>query len=77
GSSIVSLSLSPQGCVYYPGDYVGIYSLEILYVRDTGEQDSQGQVIYSLYVYFIDSGANGMYYVLLSGVENLQVEYAT
>ncbi|AVC44924.1 photosystem I protein M (PsaM) [Francisella tularensis subsp. novicida] len=77
GSSIVSLSQSPQGGDYYPGDYVGKYSLEILYVRDTGEQDSQGQDIYSLYVYIKDSGANGMSYELVRGVGNLQVEYAT
>ncbi|MDE5000982.1 photosystem I protein M (PsaM), partial [Francisella tularensis subsp. holarctica] len=50
GSSIVSLSQSPKGGDYYPGDYVGKYSLEILYVIDTGEQDSQGQDIYSIYV---------------------------
>ena len=75
GSSIVNLSQSPQGGDYYPGDYVGKYSLEVLYVRSTGEQDSQGQDIYLLY--YISSGANGMPYELVKGVENLQVEYAT
>ncbi len=50
-SSIVNLSQSPQGGDYYPGDYVGKYSLEVLYVRSTGEQDSQGQDIYLLYIY--------------------------
>ena len=49
-SSIVNLSQSPQGGDYYPGDYVGKYSLEVLYVRSTGEQDSQGQDIYLLYI---------------------------
>ena len=47
-SNIVNLSQSPQGGDYYPGDYVGKYSLEVLYVRSTGEQDSQGQDIYLL-----------------------------
>ncbi|APC92194.1 MULTISPECIES: photosystem I protein M (PsaM) [Francisella] len=76
-SNTINLSQSPQGSDYYPGDYIGKYSLEILYVRDTGKQDSQGQSIYSLYVYIKNSGANGMSYELVRGVENLQVEYAT
>ena len=60
GSSIVNLSQSPQGGDYYPDDYVGKYSFEVLYVRSTGEQDSQGQDIYLLYVYIKNSGAKNV-----------------
>lgn len=72
-----SLVSVPSSNVYYPGDYAGKYSLQIMYVRDTGEQDENGDAIYSLYVYIKENDSSGMSYELVRGVENLQVEYAT
>ncbi|MBY7734085.1 PilW family protein [Francisella philomiragia] len=77
GSSIVDLSRAPQGGDYYPGDYVGKYSLQILYVRDSGVTDDNGQSIYSLYAFIKDSNSNGVSYELVRGVDNLIVELAT
>ncbi|QUE31670.1 type IV pilus modification PilV family protein [Francisella philomiragia] len=77
GSSVVNLSESPQGSDYYPGDYVGKYSLEVLYIRDSGAVDEAGQTIFSLYVYIKNSESNGMSYELVRGVQNLQIETAT
>ncbi|WP_150464937.1 PilW family protein [Francisella sp. SYW-2] len=77
GSGIVDLSRAPQGSDYYPGDYVGKYSLQILYIRDTGEKDDDGQSIYSLYVFIKDSNSNGVSHELVRGVDNLTVELAT
>ncbi|AEI35261.1 hypothetical protein [Francisella salina] len=77
GSSVVNLSESPQGSDYYPGDYVGRYSLEVLYIRDSGAVDESGQAIFSLYVYIKDSDSNGISYELVRGVQNLQIETAT
>lgn len=77
GSSVVNLSESPQGSDYYPGDYVGKYSLEVLYIRDSGAVDEVGQTIFSLYVYIKNSESNGMSYELVRGVQNLQIETAT
>ncbi|MEY8702738.1 photosystem I protein M (PsaM) [Francisella philomiragia] len=76
GSSIVNLSESPQGSDYYPGDYVGKYSLEVLYIRDSGAVDEAGQTIFSLYVYIKNSESNGLSYELVRGVQNLQIETA-
>jgi len=72
----VNLSLAPVG-VYYSGDYVGKYSLEVLYVADTGELDSDGNKIYGLYIYIKDSATDGQIYELVRGVENLKIEYTT
>ncbi|MED7818778.1 MULTISPECIES: PilW family protein [unclassified Francisella] len=77
GTNTVGLSRAPQSAEYYPGDYIGKYSLEILYIRDTGQKDDNGQSIYSLYVYIKDSASTGMSYELVRGVSDLQVEYAT
>ncbi|MED7788327.1 photosystem I protein M (PsaM) [Francisella sp. 19X1-34] len=76
-SNAISLALAPQVSEYYPGDYIGKYSLEILYIRDTGQKDKDGQDIYSLYVYIKGSSSRGMSYELVRGINNLQVEYAT
>ena len=70
----VNLSLAPVG-VYYSGDYVGKYSLEMLYVADTGDLDSDGDKIYGLYIYIKDSSTDGQVYELIRGVENLKIEY--
>ena len=76
-TNIVGLSRAPQSTDYYPGDYVGKYSLEILYIRDTGQKDKDGQGIYSLYVYIKGNSSTGKSYELVRGVQNMQVEYAT
>ncbi|WP_150467934.1 PilW family protein [Francisella sp. SYW-9] len=76
-SNAIGLALAPQVTEYYPGDYIGKYSLELLYIRDTGQKDKNGQDIYSLYVYIKGSSSNGMSYELVRGINNLQVEYAT
>ena len=75
-SNSVNLSLAPVG-VYYSGDYVGKYSLEVLYVADTGELDSDGNNIYGLYIYIKDSSTDRQSYELIRGVENLKVAYTT
>ena len=72
----VNLSLAPVG-VYYSGDYVGKYSLETLYVADTDDLDTDGNKIYSLYIYIKDSSTDGQIYELVRGVENLKIEYTT
>ena len=72
----VNLSLAPVG-VYYSGDYVGKYSLEMLYVGDTGDLDTDGSEIYSLYIYIKDSSTDGQIYELVRGVENLKIAYTT
>ncbi|MEY8714037.1 PilW family protein [Francisella philomiragia] len=77
GSSIIDLSRVTQGGAYYPGDYVGKYSLQILYIRDSGVVDDDGQNIYSLYVFIKDSNSRGMSYELVRGVDNLIIELAT
>ncbi|GMN89432.1 PilW family protein [Francisella sciaenopsi] len=91
GSNIVDLSRAPQGGDYYPGDYVGKYSLQILYIRDSGVVDDNGQKIFSLYVYiksndsdcrndldvdYIPKDGCGVF-ELVRGVSDLHVEYAT
>lgn len=76
-ANIVGLSRAPQSTDYYPGDYVGKYSLEILYIRDTGQKNDDGQNIYSLYVYIKGNSSTGKSYELVRGVQDMQVEYAT
>ena len=72
----VNLSLAPVG-VYYSGDYVGRYSLEVLYVADTGDLDTDGNKIYGLYIYIRDSETDDQVYELIVGVENLKIQYTT
>ena len=77
GSNIVNLTQSPTNSSYYPGDYVGKYTLEILYVRNTGEKDKNGNNIYSLYVYIKTGKTRGISYELIRGLSNLKIQYAT
>ena len=77
GSNTIGLALAPQITEYYPGDYIGKYSLEILYIRDTGQKDKDWHDIYSLYVYIKGSSSTGRSYELIRGVNDLQIEYAT
>lgn len=76
-ANTVGLSRAPQSTEYYPGDYVGKYSLEILYIRDTGQKNDDGQNIYLLYVYMKGNSSTGKSYELVRGVQDMQVEYAT
>lgn len=76
-TDVITLSQAPSGSVYYSGDYLGTYSLEVLYIRDTGDTDDDGNEIYSLYVYIKNSSAQGMSYELIRGVKDLQLEYPT
>lgn len=76
-TSTVNLVLAPSGSIYYTGDYLGNYTLEIMYIRDTGDQDENGDDIYALYVYIKDSSSNGMSYELVRGLKDLQIEYAS
>ncbi|AIT09888.1 photosystem I protein M (PsaM) [Candidatus Francisella endociliophora] len=73
----LDLVSAPSSNIYYPGDYVGQYSLQVIYIRDTGEQDEDGNDIFSLYIYIKDNDSSGMSYELVRGIEDLQVEYAT
>ncbi|QLE78768.1 type II secretion system protein [Francisella sp. Scap27] len=78
GSSTVTLDSSYGGFPYYTGDYVGDYSLDIFYIKDTGEVDLQGNAIFGLYVYIkgddaSGDGVNDDLYELVRGVENLKV----
>ena len=76
-SNTVSIANSPEGSTYYTGDYIGTYSLEILYTSNTGDVDDNGDPIYSLYVYMKGSSATGTSYELIRGINNLQIEYGT
>ena len=73
----ITLSQSPSDSIYYAGDYAGKYELQILYTKNTGEQDGAGNDIYSLYVYVKEGASQGISYELVRGVKDLQVEYAT
>lgn len=74
---VITLNSNPQDTVYYAGDYAGRYSFQVMYVRNTGEQDSDGNDITSLYIYIKSSSAQGRSYELVRGVNNMQVEHAT
>lgn len=76
-NNLLSLVEAPSSILYQHGDYVGKYSLQILYIRDTGEQDNGGDDIYSLYVYEKDNDSSGRSHELVRGIENMRVEYAT
>jgi type IV pilus assembly protein PilW len=71
----VSLVQSPSTAEFYPGDYVGKYSLEILYIRDSEDKSDDGKSIYSLYVYIKDGSARGVSYELIRGIDDFKVEY--
>ncbi len=73
----ITLSQSPSDSIYYAGDYAGKYELQVLYTRDTGEQNDDGNDIYSLYAYVKEGASQGIFYELVRGVKDLQVEYAT
>ncbi|KEI35283.1 putative membrane protein [Francisella sp. W12-1067] len=75
-TNTVELASAPNS-IYYAGDYAGIYRLEILYIKATGDQDTNGNDIYSLYVYIKTNNSSGNTYELVRGVKDLQVEYAT
>ncbi|AJC48649.1 photosystem I protein M (PsaM) [Allofrancisella guangzhouensis] len=75
-TNTVELAFAPNS-IYYPGDYAGVYRLEILYIKNTGNQDKDGNDIYSLYVYIKTNSSSGNTYELVRGVKDLQVEYAT
>ncbi|AXA33444.1 PilW family protein [Francisella adeliensis] len=77
GSSVITLDTSPQNTIYYKGDYAGKYNFQIMYVRNTGEQDDDGNDIFALYVFIKSSSARGISYELVRGVNNLQVEPAS
>jgi type IV pilus assembly protein PilW len=76
-TNTVSLTLPPTGSTYEIGDYAGKMTLEILYTRDTGDEDANGDSIFSLYVYIMSGSSNGMSYELIRGVHDLHVEYGT
>jgi type IV pilus assembly protein PilW len=76
-SNAISIANAPEGSAYYTGDYIGKYSLEMLYTRDTGDEDEDGNAIYSLYVYIKGGAANGMSYELIRGISDLQIDYGT
>ncbi|WP_052399154.1 hypothetical protein [Candidatus Francisella endociliophora] len=68
---------NPATGQYITGDYVGKFEILLFYIGDSGRVDSDGNDIYSLFLY-IKSGANaGQAYELVSGVNNLKVSYAT
>nr|WP_256868907.1 photosystem I protein M (PsaM) [Francisella sp. Scap27] len=77
GSGIITLDTSPQNAIYYKGDYAGKYNFQIMYVRDTGEQDDEGNDIFALYVFIKSSSARGISYELVRGVSDFQVQYST
>jgi type IV pilus assembly protein PilW len=76
-SNRVSLVHSPSTSEFYPGDYVGKYSLEILYISDTEDKNDDGESIYALYVYIKNGSARGVSYELVRGVDDFKVEYGT
>jgi type IV pilus assembly protein PilW len=76
-SGSVTLSQSPSESVYFAGDYAGKYELQILYTKNIGEQDDDGNDIYSLYAYVKEGASQGTSYELVRGIKDLQVEYAT
>jgi type IV pilus assembly protein PilW len=77
GSGVVTLGAIPQNTIYYKGDYAGKYSFQIMYVRNTGDQDDDGNDIFALYVFMKSSSARGISYELVRGVSDLQVQYST
>lgn len=76
GTNTITSTQAPSGSIYYSGDYLGTYSLQVLYIRGTGDQDDDGNEIYSLYVYIKDNSSNDSY-ELVRGVKDLQLEYPT
>ena len=75
-SGTITLAQAPGESAYYAGDYAGKYELQIVYVRDTGDQDEDGNDIYSLYAYVKKRASQGVSYELVRGIKDLQVEYA-
>ena len=74
---VATLTQAPSESVYYAGDYAGKYELQIVYIRNTGDTDTDGNDIYSLYAYIKEGASQGNSYELVRGVQDLQVEYAT
>ncbi|AIT09885.1 photosystem I protein M (PsaM) [Candidatus Francisella endociliophora] len=77
GTNTIELSQAPTASVYYPGDYLGEYSFEVLYVGNAGEQDENGQDIFALYIYMKSDNTQGESFELVRGVESLQIERIT
>ena len=68
------MSQSPIESSYYPGDYLGEYSFEILYVGDSGVNDDNGNSIYSLYLYIKNDNTQGETYELVRDVSDLHID---
>lgn len=81
-TNTIELSQEPTASVYYPGDYLGEYSFEVLYVGNTGTQDKNGNDIFALYVYMKNDNTEAddtedKIFELVRGVENLRIERVT
>lgn len=70
----ISLSQAPVQSNYYPGDYLGEYSFEILYVGDSGVNDDSGNNIRSLYLYVKNDDSQGETYELVRDVSDLHID---
>ena len=74
---VATLTQPSSESIYYTGDYAGKYELQIIYIRNTGDTDIDGNDIYSLYTYIKEGSSQGNSYELVRDVKDLKVEYAT